>query len=78
MIKILLRYNNILIYLVTFIGISCANLTEQVLYKDPLTATEHNNLGVAYEKQGKLDLAINEYKKSAKKDKELLTPLVHR
>ncbi|MFZ8787688.1 tetratricopeptide repeat protein, partial [Thermocrinis sp.] len=40
-----------------------------VILKDPLTAEEHINLGYLYEKQGKLDLAEEEYKKAIRKDK---------
>ncbi len=41
-----------------------------VILKDPLTAEEHINLGYLYEKQGKLDLAEEEYKKAIRKDKK--------
>ncbi|SNZ10587.1 Tetratricopeptide repeat-containing protein [Persephonella hydrogeniphila] len=40
-----------------------------VILEDPLSAREHNNLGVAYEKKGKLELAEKEYRKAIKKDK---------
>ena len=39
----------------------CAHL---VLLHDPLTASEHNDLGVVYESSGQLDLAAAEYRKS--------------
>ena len=37
------------------------------ILKDPLTPEEHLNLGVTYEKQGRLDQAIREYQLAAKK-----------
>jgi Flp pilus assembly protein TadD len=43
----------------------CAHL---VLLHDPLTANEHNDLGVAYESGGKLDLAAKEYRKALRLD----------
>ena len=45
--------------------------------KDPLTAEEHNDLGVAYENEGKYELAIREYKKAFNKNNELIVPLVN-
>jgi Tfp pilus assembly protein PilF len=48
---------------------SCA-VPQIVILKDPLTAEEHINLGYLYEKQGKLDLAEEEYKKAIRKDKK--------
>jgi Flp pilus assembly protein TadD len=43
----------------------CAHL---VVLHDPLTASEHNDLGVAYESSGQLDLAGKEYRKALKLD----------
>jgi tetratricopeptide (TPR) repeat protein len=40
-----------------------------VLLHDPLTAQEHNDLGVAYESTGRLELAEREYKKSLRRDR---------
>ncbi len=44
--------------------VACAGCSHLVLLHDPLTASEHNDLGVAYESAGRLDLARREYKKS--------------
>ena len=49
--------------LVSFAG--CSHL---VVLHDPLTATEHNDLGVVYESTGRLDLAGKEYRKALKLD----------
>lgn len=39
----------------------CAHI---VILRDPLTASEHNDLGVVYESNGQLDLAAKEYHKA--------------
>jgi len=39
-----------------------------VVLHDPLSAPEHNDLGVAYEAEGRLDLATREYRRALKKD----------
>lgn len=44
---------------------SCAHL---VMLHDPLTASEHNDLGVAYESAGDLGLAEKEYRSSLRID----------
>jgi Flp pilus assembly protein TadD len=43
----------------------CAHL---VVLHDPLTASEHNDLGVAYESSGQRDLAAKEYRKALSLD----------
>jgi len=39
-----------------------------VVLHDPLNASEHNDLGVAYESRGQLDLAAKEYRKALRLD----------
>jgi Flp pilus assembly protein TadD len=39
-----------------------------VMLHDPLSANEHNDLGVAYETRGERDLAANEYERALKID----------
>jgi len=55
----------------------CASIYAPYFTKDPLTTEEHNNLGVIYEREGKYDLAIREYKKAASADADLIVPLVN-
>jgi len=42
-----------------------------IVLEDPLTAAEHVELGVAYERKGELDLARKEYERALLKDKKL-------
>jgi Flp pilus assembly protein TadD len=44
-------------------GAGCSRF---VILHDPLSATEHNDLGVAYESKGQLDLAEKEYRQALK------------
>jgi tetratricopeptide (TPR) repeat protein len=67
-----------LIFIVSLIISGCGSLPINVLLmKDPLTAEEHNDLGVAYESEVKYELAIREYKAALKKNNELIVPLVN-
>ncbi len=45
--------------------VGCAHL---VILHDPLTANEHNDLGVVYETRGELGLAKKEYRKALRLD----------
>jgi len=65
-----------MVILIIFSG-GCGSLQSSLFMKDPLTAEEHNNLGVIYEREGKNDLAIREYKKAISGDSSLVTPLVN-
>lgn len=71
----LLKLGPIILTLIFFVG--CASLQGSLFMKDPLTAQEHNNLGVIYEREGKLDLAIREYKSAIRGDGSLVTPFVN-
>ena len=51
----------------------CSSLGIYVL-NDSLTAAQHNDLGIAYEKQNRLDLAEKEYKRAIKKNKNWNVP----
>jgi tetratricopeptide (TPR) repeat protein len=67
-----------LIFIVPFVISGCGYLPINVLLmKDPLTAEEHNDLGVAYENEGKDELAVREYKAALKKNNELVVPMVN-
>lgn len=57
----------------TFLITSCS-IPKVIVYEDPLTAMEHNDLGVVYEKKGLLDMAEKEYRKAIKKDSTWYLP----
>jgi tetratricopeptide (TPR) repeat protein len=54
--------------------LSCSHL---VILHDPLTAEEHNDLGVAYEQKGELDAALREYRAALKKRRDFPTAKVN-
>lgn len=48
----------------------CSRVPRIIVLEDPLTAAEHVDLGVAYERKGELDLARREYEMALRKDKK--------
>jgi len=46
----------------------CSRIPRIIVLSDPLTAAEHVELGVAYERKGELDLAQREYERALRKD----------
>jgi len=46
----------------------CSRIPKIIVLSDPLTAAEHVELGVAYERKGELDLALREYERALRKD----------
>jgi Flp pilus assembly protein TadD len=53
--------------------LSCS-VPQVIILEDALTAEQHNDLGVIYEKKGLNDLAEKEYLKAAGKRKEWMVP----
>jgi tetratricopeptide (TPR) repeat protein len=47
---------------------ACARVPKIIILEDPLSADEHVTLGVAYERNGELDLAAREYEAALRKD----------
>lgn len=48
----------------------CSRIPKIIVLEDPLTAAEHVDLGVAYERKGELDLAQREYERALLKDRK--------
>lgn len=54
--------------LILMLAAALAGCSRFVILNDPLSAAEHNDLGVAYESAGERDLARREYRKALKLD----------
>jgi Flp pilus assembly protein TadD len=48
-----------------------------IVIDDPLTAEQHNDLGVAYEQKGEFDLAGKEFEKAIKMNKDWVIPYLN-
>ncbi|OPY93032.1 MAG: Tetratricopeptide repeat protein [Syntrophaceae bacterium PtaU1.Bin231] len=55
---------------------ACA-MPKIVVFDDPLTAQQHNDLGVAYEEKGDFGLAEKEFEKALKKNREWVIPYLN-
>jgi Flp pilus assembly protein TadD len=58
----------VLIALTLSVVIALTGCAHLVVLHDPLTASEHNDLGVAYESSGQPDLAAREYRRALRLD----------
>ncbi|WP_052813306.1 tetratricopeptide repeat protein [Desulfonatronum thioautotrophicum] len=58
-------------------GISACSLPRIILLSDPLTAEEHNDLGVSYEAAGEWDRALAAYTQAATKNRGWDQPLIN-
>jgi Flp pilus assembly protein TadD len=58
-------------------ALALAGCSQIVVLHDPLTASEHNDLGVAYETHGQRDLAAREYHKALRLDPHLVRARVN-
>jgi len=57
-----------LLLLQAVLSAGCGRMPRIIVLEDPLTAGEHLELGVAYERSGEYDLAIREYERALRKD----------
>jgi tetratricopeptide (TPR) repeat protein len=58
--------------LVLLLAGGCSRIPKIIVLEDPLTAAEHVDLGVAYERKGDLDLARREYERALQKDRKFI------
>ncbi|HEX7505027.1 MAG TPA: tetratricopeptide repeat protein [Syntrophales bacterium] len=68
-----------LIVLCIFLLSSCAmpKIPQIIVIDDPLTAEQHNDLGVAYEQKGEFELAGKEFEKAIKINKDWVIPYLN-
>ena len=69
-----MKKSTLLLAIVILAG--CA-MPKIVVFDDPLTAQQHNDLGVAYEEKGDLGLAEKEFEKALKKNREWVIPYLN-
>lgn len=67
----------LLVVLVLVMGLAACSLPRFVLLTDPLSAAEHNDLGVSYEAGGNLEPAKEAYAAAARKDPAWDQPLIN-
>jgi len=69
----------ILPVLLMLLLVSCAmpKIPQIIVIDDPLTAEQHNDLGVAYEEKGDFALAGKEYEKAIKKNRDWVIPYLN-
>jgi Flp pilus assembly protein TadD len=63
--------------LLLMIALAGCAMPKIVVFDDPLTAQQHNDLGVAYEEKGDFGLAEKEYAKALKKNREWVIPYLN-
>ena len=59
------------LHVLALMALWAAGCSHIVVLHDPLTAVEHNDLGVAYEQAGRADLAAGEYRRALRRDPRL-------
>lgn len=63
--------------LLLMIALAGCAMPKIVVFDDPLTAQQHNDLGVAYEGKGDFGLAEKEYEKALKMNREWVIPYLN-
>ncbi len=58
-------------------GCAMPKIPQIIVIDDPLTAEQHNDLGVAYEEKGDYALAGKEYEKAIKKNRDWVIPYLN-
>jgi len=69
-------FKQFILALMIFVVAGCS-MPKIVVIDDPLTAQQHNDLGVAYEEKGDFALAGKEYEKAIKKNRDWVIPYLN-
>jgi Tfp pilus assembly protein PilF len=67
----------LLLAVLILVGCAMPKIPQIIVIDDPLTAQQHNDLGVAYEEKGDFALAEKEYEKAIKKNREWVIPYLN-
>ncbi|MRR37981.1 tetratricopeptide repeat protein [bacterium] len=72
-------FKQFILALIILVVASCAmpKIPQIIVIDDPLTAEQHNDLGVAYEEKGDFALAGKEYEKAIKKNRDWVIPYLN-
>lgn len=73
--QLLVKFAGSIFLIAVLLGCGCFSLISAS--KDPLSAEEHLELGVAYESSGELELARKEYEKALDKNPDLAQALIN-
>ncbi|EFI35484.1 TPR repeat-containing protein [Desulfonatronospira thiodismutans ASO3-1] len=63
--------------LIICLVLSACSMPRIAVLSDPLTAGEHNDLGVSYELMGEMELALKQYELAYENDREWDQPLIN-
>jgi Tfp pilus assembly protein PilF len=67
----------LLLAIIVLAGCAMPKMPQIIVIDDPLTAQQHNDLGVAYEEKGDYALAGKEYEKAIKKNRDWVIPYLN-
>src|SRR5512136_824396 len=72
-------FKQFILALIILVVAGCAmpKVPQIIVIDDPLTAEQHNDLGVAYEEKGDFNLAGKEYEKAIKKNRDWVIPYLN-
>lgn len=67
----------LLLAVLILVGCAMPKIPQIIVIDDPLTAQQHNDLGVSYEEKGDFALAGKEYEKAIRKNRDWVIPYLN-